>query len=78
MNPRCDRCNFYVEVDEEDGLFFGECHRYPPQPVPPHLVDHGWGANSYWAAACAYEGPVVMEDGWCGEFKARRTKTEAN
>jgi len=54
---RCANCRYFLpymyEIDDTElASDYGECHRYPPKPVPAEQVGF----------------PIVHEDVWCGEF----------
>ena len=64
----CGSCRFFNALwgeDSEDG----QCRRFPPNV--PSLEDAGGGSLSFvWDHGVAMvEFPVVLWDGWCGEWK---------
>ncbi len=63
----CDGCVFFESTDygsDDAGveLAFGECHRYPPTPIP--------GSPDRSLRLAKF--PRVADDTWCGEFQSRR------
>ena len=56
---RCDGCRFWESnIDNDNGLEVGICHRHPPQPIK------GSGKTDTWEG---YSQPFTTEVDWCGD-----------
>ncbi|AEJ01312.1 hypothetical protein Nit79A3_1480 [Nitrosomonas sp. Is79A3] len=52
---KCKSCKFFLGIDDEQGF----CRRFPPTPIP--------GKDD----AIYSHFPMMLNDGWCGEFKLK-------
>lgn len=60
----CDQCKFWVK--RTDGSPLGECHRIPPSFGQTYEKD----ANIVFGIFLS-----TMDEGWCGEFVPRASKS---
>lgn len=66
QSDTCGSCKFSQTSGQKDQVF---CRRYPPTlSIIPRLVTGADGQQSAAIGARLASWPVVMENGWCGEY----------
>lgn len=69
--PRCETCRFWLASHGE----YGDCHRYPPQiaNIYGHTLTAFVSSSDFENSLIHF--PVLLADGWCGEYQPRSEPT---